>query len=135
MSSNPILKPPPASTLWGQEDERDLDTGEVPVIKREQVEADEAPQTETRTGALQPEREYHPTIAKLGGRKFVFGIIVVIAILLFSVFTSFRYEPLTNDVIALVDTTGKLLLGALGLFVSGNAARVLGQIFGPGRSK
>lgn len=133
MSSNPILKPPPTPTLWGQDDERDLDTGEVPVIKREQ--ADEAPQTETHTEALQPEREYHPWISRMGGRKFVFGIIVVIAILLFSVFTSFRYEPLTNDVIALVDTTGKLLLGALGLFVSGNAARVLGQIFGPGRSK
>jgi len=75
-------------------------------------------------------REYHPWISRLGGRKFAIAALAMFLLTGLVIYLTWRYDPLDERVTQLLDTYGKWLVGIVGLFVTGNAARFLPGLFG-----
>lgn len=78
----------------------------------------------------QVDREYHPIISSVGGRKFALAALGMVLLTGVVVYVTVRYDPLDDRVNSLLDTYGRWLAALVGLFVSGNAAKYLPALFG-----
>lgn len=94
-------------------------------VVKENVEEEEVVEGEGATV-----REYHPWISRFGGRKFAIAALAMFLLTGLVIYLTWRYDPLDERVTQLLDTYGKWLVGIVGLFVTGNAARFLSGLFG-----
>lgn len=91
-------------------------------------------QDDAAVSALEHDR-YHPWISKVGGRKFVFGIVAMCFVAAFSGTVMVVYHPkMTGDQVELINAVSKWFAIIFSTFVGGNALKGVTQSINVARS-